>query len=555
MADSADRGEGDRLLSQNPQYGSVLASPLEGAAVDRSGGNATSGESFDNVPQVRRQLGFASAAFLIFNRVIGTGIFATPSVILLSSGSVGVALLMWVLGAIIAIAGTTVYVELGTGLPRSGGEKNYLEYMYRRPKFMVSCTYGVYTLFAGSNAPNALVFGEYTLNALGLPLSPFNTRLTALLVLTFSLLMVGVFGKWGVRLLNTLGTFKFGILAGISALGLLSLAGVPGLAVRAEYEPPHNFASWDAIWAGSRRDPNSLVTALYNVIWSFIGYSNANYALSEVRDPVRTIKRAAPLAILSVAAVYMLVNIAYFGVVSKTDILGSRQIVAALFFRNLFGPATERALSACIALSSLGNILSVLFTQGRVIQELAREGILPSSLNTFFATNKPFGAPLAGLTVLYLISVALVIAPPPGDAYLFLLSVSSYSLTLINTFVSFGLLLLHTRAYRAWAWDPPFRAPRAVVVLFFVSNVFLALVPLVPPAEGKRTFERIPYYAHVVVTLAASQLGVLYWAVWAVWLPRRNGYALKREWRVQEDGVPRFVFVRVPSVGAGAGAE
>lgn len=41
-------------------------------------------------------------------------IFATPSVILLSSGSVGVALLMWVLGALIAIAGTTVYVELGT---------------------------------------------------------------------------------------------------------------------------------------------------------------------------------------------------------------------------------------------------------------------------------------------------------------------------------------------------------------------------------------------------------------------------------------------------------
>ncbi|KAF7343865.1 High affinity methionine permease [Mycena sanguinolenta] len=508
----SDSTEEDRLWGENPQYGSVLVSPLE----------ATSGESFDKVPRARRQLGLASATFLIFNRVIGTGIFATPSVILLSSGSVGIALLMWVLGAVIAIAGTTVYVELGTGLPRSGGEKNYLEYIYRRPKFMASCIYGVYTLIGGSNAPNALVFGEYTLNALALPLTPFNTRLTALLVLTFSLLMIGVLSKSGIRLINTLGTFKFGILVGIAALGLLSLAGVPGLGVRPEYEQPRNFASWEAFWGGSRRDANSLVTALYNVIWSFIGYSNANYALSEVKDPVRTIKRAAPFAILSVAAVYMLVNIAYFGVVSKADILGSRQIVAALFFRNLFGPATERALSACIALSSLGNILSVLFTQGRVIQELAREGILPSPLNTFFATNKPFGAPLAGLTVLYFISVVLVVAPPPGDAYTFLLSVSSYALTLINTLVSFGLLLLHTPAYRPWAWDPPFRAPRAV--------------------------------AHVLFALAASQLGVLYWAVWVVWLPRRGGYALKREWRVQEDGVSRFVFVRVPKA-AGTEAE
>ena len=32
------------------------------------------------------------------------------------------------------------------GLPRSGGEKNYLEYIYRRPKFMVTCIFTVYTL-------------------------------------------------------------------------------------------------------------------------------------------------------------------------------------------------------------------------------------------------------------------------------------------------------------------------------------------------------------------------------------------------------------------------
>ncbi|KAK6992681.1 high affinity methionine permease [Favolaschia claudopus] len=502
------------LLAENPPYGSVLVSPLEGAAVDRSEGNGMSGETFDNVPQARRQLGLSSAAFLIFNRVIGTGIFATPSAILLSSGSVGIALIMWVLGALIAIASTIVYVELGTGLPRSGGEKNYLEYMYRRPKFLVTCTYGVYTLVSGSNAPNGLVFGQYTLNALNLPPTPFNTQLTALPRGERSLLMIGVFSRSGLRLLNTLGTFKFFILTTIAALGLLSLLFPALLPVRPEYETPDNLRSWEAFWRGGRGDANSLVTALYNVMWSFIGYSNANYALSEVRDPVKTIKRAAPLAILSVAAVYMLVNVAYFAVVSRTDILGSRQIIACVFV---------------------------------LIQELAREGITP--LPGLFATNKPFGAPLAGLTVLYLISVVLVVAPPPGDAYLFLLSISSYSLTLINTFVSFGLLLLHTKAYRAWGWNPPFRAPRAVVVVVFVSNVFLALTPLVPPGPGQRPpYEGIPYYTHVLVTIAASQLGVLYWWIWSIWLPRRNGYTLKREWEVQEDGVSRFVFVKVPAV-------
>lgn len=41
-------------------------------------------------------------------------IFATPSVILRSSGSVGLSLVMWLLGATVALCGTAVYIELGT---------------------------------------------------------------------------------------------------------------------------------------------------------------------------------------------------------------------------------------------------------------------------------------------------------------------------------------------------------------------------------------------------------------------------------------------------------
>ena len=61
---------------------------------------------------------------------------------------------------------------------------------------------------------------------------------------------------------------------------------------------------------------------------SYIGYSNANYALSEVRDPVRTIKLAAPLAMCFVAFVYVFVNVAYFAVVSRTDMLNGGTIPA-----------------------------------------------------------------------------------------------------------------------------------------------------------------------------------------------------------------------------------
>jgi hypothetical protein len=41
------------------------------------------------------------------------------------------------------------------------------------------------------------------------------------------------------------------------------------------------------------------------------------------------------------------------------------RILAALFFRNIFGPRAERVLSVFVALSAFGNVLSVIFSQGR----------------------------------------------------------------------------------------------------------------------------------------------------------------------------------------------
>lgn len=89
-------------------------------------------------------------------------------------------------------------------------------------------------------------------------------------------------------------------------------------------------------------------------------------------------------------------------------------------------------------MSTLGNILAVLFTHGRgmfeyllrcgwylklsssVVQELGREGVLPFS--SIFASNKPFSAPFAGLFEQWLVTSGLVLLVPPGDAYLFMLN-------------------------------------------------------------------------------------------------------------------------------------
>ncbi|KMP02551.1 high affinity methionine permease [Coccidioides immitis RMSCC 2394] len=342
--------------------------------------------------------------------IIGTGIFATPSTILALTGSVGMSLTVWFVGMIIAMAGTAVYLEFGTAIPVNGGEKNYLEYVYTKPKFLATAIYASYALFLGWAAGNSVIFGEYLLHAFGVQVNRWNQRGIGLVCITVAFIIHATAVKWGLRIQNTLGVLKLVVILIIAVGGLLACAGFVNI------DRPRNF---EHPWGEGPPTVYGIVMGLYNVIWSYVGYSNANYCLSETRNPVRTLKIAAPIGVAMVGILYFLVNVAYFAAVPKEEMLLSGRILAASFFRNVFGFKAERALSTFVAFCAFGNVLAVLFSQGRIVQALGREGVLPFS--RFWASNKPFNSPAAGLFQHYIVSVVVMLAPPPGDAYNFLL--------------------------------------------------------------------------------------------------------------------------------------
>ncbi|KAI5301427.1 hypothetical protein KEM55_001741, partial [Ascosphaera atra] len=96
-----------------------------------------------------------------------------------------------------------------------------------------------------------------------------------------------------------LGIFKLVVICIIIVSGWAALGGA------LKVEKPHNFGN---AFEGTTGDGYAIVMAIYNVIWSFLGYNNANYALSETKNPVRTLKIAAPLALGLVSLMYMLCN-------------------------------------------------------------------------------------------------------------------------------------------------------------------------------------------------------------------------------------------------------
>ncbi|KAK0555840.1 hypothetical protein OC845_000097 [Tilletia horrida] len=493
------------------------------------------------LPESRRTIGIVSATFLIINRCIGTGIFATPSSILKATGSVGLSLICWAIGALIAAAGLAVYIEWGTGVPVNGAEKAYLSFLeraYRAPRWSALCAYAAYSVLLGWPAGNALVFGQYILKAADSAPTEWKAKGIGAAVLTFCLLIHSFALKWGLRLQNLLGTFKVFILLFIACSGFAALAGHTRLP-----EQPKNFHN---AFEGTTADAYGIVTALYNVIWSFIGFSNVNYSLSEVKNPRRTLSLAAPLAMATITLLYILVNIAYFAAVPKSDILNSQTTIAAVFFENMFGTSAQRALSVIVALSALGNVLSVLFAQGRIVQSLGWDGVLPVS--KAFGSNWPLGAPFAGLATHWLVSMIILIAPPFGDTYNFILNLVSYPLNIVNLVISVGLLSLyfHTPPGLSRPWSPSFRAGWPVVAFFGVASAFLVIAPYVAPSKGNSVYEHLPYYLHCVVGAGIFVAGAVYWAIWFRVLPRLGHYQIQPRKETLQDGTIITVLDRVP---------
>lgn len=111
--------------------------------------------------QMKRDVGLIGGVAVIVGTMIGSGIFASPRYVLMFSGSVGMALVVWTLCGVLAMCGALSYAELGTMIPTSGGESTYLlEAFGGLPSFMYIWTACI-VIKPSQIAIVCLVFGEY----------------------------------------------------------------------------------------------------------------------------------------------------------------------------------------------------------------------------------------------------------------------------------------------------------------------------------------------------------------------------------------------------------
>ncbi|KAF2097094.1 amino acid transporter [Rhizodiscina lignyota] len=485
-----------------------------------------------------RNLGWYSAYIIIMSSVIGSGIFATPGTIVNSVGSIGLSLVLWVLGAIVSWAGLAVYLEYGCMLPRSGGDKVYLEFTYRRPRFFASTVFAVVAVLMGFTASNCIIFGEYVDFALSTEAHPALRKWLSVGLLTAVTIMHGCFYKAGILVQNTVGWMKVGSIA------LMVLASffvvLFGSHQDSTTTSPSDKSSWSILWQGSNWNWGVVSMGFLEVLYTYGGLETVNSVMNEVKDPVKTLKSAAPAALVSIAVLYILINVAIFSVVPIDEIKRDAELAGALFFERTFGSTVGKVfLPLMVAFSASGNVMVATFALGRLNQEIARQGFLP--FGRILASNRPFNAPLAALIV-HLIPSILVITIPSGNVYKFILDVQGYPFQILTVAISGGLILLRfkrpdlARPYRAWI----------PAVWFKIALSFAFLVAPLVPRESKDGESWISQISYALVGIAIFAFAVLYWYVWTILLPRIKGYELEEIVEMLEDGTTISKLVKVP---------
>src|SRR5438093_9334723 len=318
--------------------------------------------------ELARVLTLHDLVLIVVGTTIGSGIFTVPGAVLRQSGGdLGVALVVWVVGSVLALLGALTFGELGAMLPDAGGSYVYVREAFGLlPAFLLGWTLFL-AISTGSTATLAVAFANY-LGELA-PLGPVTRKLVGVAMIG----AVAAVNIRGVRHAATVQNWSTAVKVGaILALAAASLAlgGSDGFhrADTRVFATPGSLASLSA--AG---------VALLGVLWAYEGWQNVTNSAGEARDPQGTFARGIVLGTAALVAIYLTANVGYVAALGASGVAASDR-VAADTVRALFGPPAAKLVTLAILVSIFSAANGLALTGPRMYFAMARDGVFFRSL-------------------------------------------------------------------------------------------------------------------------------------------------------------------------------
>lgn len=341
----------------------------------------------DGPDGLRRELGLLDTIAVVVGACVGVGIFFTPGRVAAMAGDADTAMLAWILGGLVAIAGAFSFAELGAMYPRTGGQYAALGEAYGPGVAFVYVVCNATAIQAGAIAVIALVCGQHiAIATVGHGLSPVAAALAATLLVVVLGAMNAIGVRWGARIQNLTVVGKLAALLGVAAFAVIAPAApAPASTVPLVGAP-------------------GLLAALVPTLFSFGGWQQATWVGGEVRDPQRTLPRAILIGVAVIVAVYLVVNWSYLRQLGFAGAAGSGSIAADAAAVSL-GDGGRRAIAVAIAVSAFGVLNAQLLSGPRLVLALAHDG---KFFRPFAKVHARTGTPIAAIALLCGVALALL---------------------------------------------------------------------------------------------------------------------------------------------------
>ena len=413
---------------------------------------------------------------MIVGNTIGAGIFRTPGEIASHLPTFWPFMSIWIIGGVYALLGANALSELGTMLPKSGGQYVFVRHaLGDYAGFIVGWSDWIST--CGTTALVSIVIGEYAIHLL-----PHlrAVEVVAIAVITLLTLVQWLGVKWGGFSQDVTSLVK-----GIAFLFLIGACFVLG----------NRFPSGSSL--EMEREGSLLlayVLALQAVIYTYDGWSAVVYFSEEVKEPEKNIPRAMFGGLITVIAIYVLLNLAFLRVVPLPTIAGEK-LAAGVVAQHLFGPLGDPILRTLTIAALLSAVNSNCLMAPRVLLAMSRDSLFWRGAREINAG----GTPDVALLFSSLVAAAFIVS----GRFEQILAVLSFFFVAIYTLSFVSLFVLRSREP-----DTP-RPYRAIGHPFTTGLALLASVAFLVGAVASDT--RNSLYALVVLACSFPVYLLIKW--------------------------------------------
>ncbi|KAF8461224.1 amino acid permease-domain-containing protein [Kalaharituber pfeilii] len=499
---------------------------MEGGALDRTEPSTPDGVAHrltehhedDHDEQALPSLTMWDVVALTVNKMVGTGIFTAPPLVLLYTQNKGEALGLWIVGFIYTYLSMIIYIQFAKEIPDStGGELIYLDAAFPKPKLLFYTVYALPFIILDSTATNALQFGAQVFRAdlRSASEDPRLVRYFAVSIATIICLAI----LFSVSLIHKVNK----TLAFVKVVGMIVLFGA---ALRAAIlQPDFSFGSIGVPNSGRKVSVINQFLAFLHVLFSYSGWENATFVKSEIKT--QDLRRGLIIGATVVGGAYILINIAFLMAIGDNSVLQEDFHYAAWLFGDR--DAAKRAWAIGTAISAAGSMGAITYTSSKVKQSIAAANILPWSrfwIREHTRAGK-YSTPEGGLLLHWIFCVlAIVCTAAIGDlsqAISFPTFLQVYAQRVFGVFIYIGYLILakptkeREESERSQSQVSHGYVP--IVIFLVLCNICVLVLPCVPPYKTVFGAEQlVKGYVYPVVTASVILFSLFYYFV-CFWHP------------------------------------